>query len=178
MAMTRGTITIAGFVGNDPVKRGTQELPVMSFRLGSNRRRFNKATQQWEDYPTTWVTVKAFRNLAENAHSSLQRGDSVLVTGMLTTEQWVTDQGEERTRNVIEASNIGHDMNFGTTRLKKVTRVRSGKSANESAASLSGVAVMDEPTSLAGDITSDNEDDDIVGSTVSADALADDAAEF
>lgn len=165
MAITRGNVTIAGFVGSDPIKRGTEEFPVTAFRLGSNRRRFNKTTQQWVDYPTTWITVKAFRNLAENAHTSIQKGDSVLVTGLLTTEQWATEQGEERTRTVIEASNIGHDLNFGTTHLKKIVRAKSDNEANGESAGTSSAAagISSDPVKLgvsSQDDSSTNEEGD------------------
>ena len=61
MAIQQAAVTITGFVAGDPVLGGTDTFPVLTFRMGSTRSRFNQSTQQWEDYAAAWITVKAFR---------------------------------------------------------------------------------------------------------------------
>lgn len=65
MAIQQAAVTITGFVAGDPVLGGTDTFPVLTFRMGSTRSRFNQSTQQWEDFATAWITVKAFRALAK-----------------------------------------------------------------------------------------------------------------
>ncbi|PWG64706.1 single-stranded DNA-binding protein [Bifidobacterium callitrichidarum] len=130
MANQQAAVTITGFVAGDPMMGGTENFPVLSFRMGSTRSRFNQNTRQWEEYGTAWIAVKAFRVLAQNTQRSVRRGDRVIVVGVLNTEQWSTPTGELRSRTVIEATNIGHDLTFGTTALTKVSRNGAGNGGN------------------------------------------------
>ena len=41
------------------------------------------------------------------------------MTGVLSTEEWTTQNDERRSRIVVEATNIGHDINYGVSELKK-----------------------------------------------------------
>lgn len=79
-------------------------------------------------FATAWITVKAFRALAKNTKQSVRRGDRIVVVGVLNTDQWTTEQGEARSKTVVEATNIGHDLTFGTTSLAKAQR--NGTNAN------------------------------------------------
>ena len=65
-----------------------------------------------------------------NAASSVRRGDRIIVVGSLITEQWTNEQGEPRSRTVLEATNIGHDLTFGTTSLIKPQRAGNGNGGN------------------------------------------------
>ncbi|MBW3089410.1 single-stranded DNA-binding protein [Bifidobacterium miconisargentati] len=130
MANQQAAVTITGFVAGDPMMGGTDSFPVLNFRMGSTRSRFNQNTRQWEEYGTAWIAVKAFRVLAQNTQRSVRRGDRVIVVGVLNTEQWSTPTGELRSRTVIEATNIGHDLTFGTTALTKVPRNGGSNAAN------------------------------------------------
>ena len=122
MAIQQAAVTVTGFVAGDPVAGGTDTFRVLSFRMGSTRSRFNAETGQWEDVGTAWLAIKAYRALAYNAQSSIRRGDRIIVVGTLNTEQWSTPQGEIRSKLILEATNIGHDLHFGTTQLCKAKR--------------------------------------------------------
>lgn len=119
MALQQGTITITGNLGSDPVLLGTKEgsRNVCTFRLGCTRRYLDKQGE-WKQLPTTWITVKAYRNLALNVFHSLHRGDAVIVSGVLSTEQWQVND-ELRSKTLIEASTIGHDLNYVVTTVHK-----------------------------------------------------------
>ncbi|MCH4209657.1 single-stranded DNA-binding protein [Bifidobacterium sp.] len=109
----QGTITITGFVGADPISFGREGGPgACSFRVGSTRSSFHAASGEWKEHPTTWITIKAFRALAVNILASVRKGDPVIVTGLLNTEEWQQD-GNNRSRIVIEASAVGHDLTRG-----------------------------------------------------------------
>lgn len=66
MAQQQALITITGYVGANPTQFNKDGMPhASSFRMASTRRYFDNRTQQWKDLPTTWITVKAYRNLSE-----------------------------------------------------------------------------------------------------------------
>lgn len=104
MAIQQGTVTITGFVGSMPVPFGRSGgVEGCSFRMGSTRRYRDGGTGEWRNLPTTWITVKAFRTLASNARMSLHVGEAAIVTGVLSTEEWTTQNDERRSRIVVEA---------------------------------------------------------------------------
>lgn len=116
-------IAVTGVIATDPrnvvIKDGG--LPVTSFRLASQQRRFDREQGRWVDTETNWFTVTAFRALAENAGASLHKGDRIVVRGRLRMREWTT--GERSGLNVeIEADAIGHDLSWGRTDYRKVVR--------------------------------------------------------
>lgn len=123
MALQQAQITITGNVGSNPMQFGKDENhPACTFRLGCTRRYIDR-NGNWQQLPTTWITVKAYRNLALNICNSFRKGEAVIVTGVLATEQWTTeDDGIVHTRTVIEASNAGHDLNFYVSNARRVSK--------------------------------------------------------
>jgi single-strand DNA-binding protein len=111
-------VHLTGNVGGD-VEYRNNTLPVASFRLACTPR-IRKAGE-WVDGPTTWLTVTAFRSLAENLAGSLRRGDPVLVSGRLRTNVWNRD-GVEHERLVLEATSAGHDLTWGTSAFRRAAR--------------------------------------------------------
>lgn len=115
--------TIEGNLGADPELRFTPNgAAVANFRVACTERRKNEQTQQWEDGRSIWISVAAWRELAENVAESLHRGDSVLVTGFLYEEQYQTQQGENRTALKMDAKNIGVSLRNATARPQRAQR--------------------------------------------------------
>ena len=86
------TVTAAGVIATTPRHIQTDEgLDITSFRLASNRRRYDDELQQWVDVDTNWYTVVAFRALAANAKKSLKKGDRVVVSGRVRIRDWEHD---------------------------------------------------------------------------------------
>lgn len=113
-------VCITGYVGKDPDRVGREGGdPICSFRLATTRSFWNRKTGGWQDAPTTWIRVKAFRSLALNALKSLKKGDAVIVVGTLVTDEWERD-GMTRSSLSIEANAIGHDLNRGVTSLMRL----------------------------------------------------------
>lgn len=112
-------ISAIGVVGTPPsltiVSNGLARL---TFRLGSTHRKFNREANGWENGETNWYTVVAFRRLAENAASSLAKGDRVVVTGRLKVDDW-ENGGKHGTSVELLADGIGHDLAFGTSTFTK-----------------------------------------------------------
>ena len=109
------TVTAAGIVATTPRHVQTDEgLDITSFRLASNRRRYDDELQQWVDVDTNWYTVVAFRALAANAEKCLRKGDRVVVSGRVRIRDWEHDSGSG-TSVEVEADALGHDLLWGTT---------------------------------------------------------------
>jgi len=117
-------LTIGGYVGTDVEFRegsgGGGALAV--FRLGSTPRWFDRASGSWRDQETVWLTVKAWRGLAHNVKASVRKGEPVVVHGRLRASRWKDESGEDRTRTVLDAITVGHDLNRGTTAYLRTER--------------------------------------------------------
>ena len=115
------TVTAAGVIATTPRHIQTDEgLDITSFRLASNRRRYDDELQQWVDVDTNWYTVVAFRALAANAEKSLKKGDRVVVSGRVRIRDWEHDSGSG-TSVEVEADALGHDLLWGTTTYSRST---------------------------------------------------------
>jgi single-strand DNA-binding protein len=106
-------ITLTGLVATTPRHLTTSEgLAITSFRLASSQRRFDRAANRWVDGDTNWYTVSSFRALAENAATSVSKGDRVIVTGKLRIRDW-ENTDRSGTTVEIEAEALGHDLTWG-----------------------------------------------------------------
>ncbi|RSX58801.1 single-stranded DNA-binding protein [Bifidobacterium samirii] len=122
MALQQNTITLTGRLGAEPQPFGPSQPPTMcSFRLAVSRGYYDDA-RQWRTLPTTWVTVKAYRALAHNVLTCLHKGNPVIVTGTLGMDEWSDANGRRQTNLFVNASTVGHDLNYGTTYLSQPRR--------------------------------------------------------
>jgi single-strand DNA-binding protein len=106
-------ITVSGLVTTTPRFLSTAEgLNITSFRLASSG-------VENSDGTTNWYTITSFDTLAKNVRDSLEKGNRVVVSGLLRIRDW--DNGEITGTSVeIEASSIGHDLNYCTTKPVRV----------------------------------------------------------
>jgi len=88
------------------------------FRLGSTRR-MRRADGVWTDAGTTWITVETWGLLADGVRGSLDKGDPVIVTGRLRTDEWPDANGQLHSRIVMVADAVGHDLTRGRTRFTR-----------------------------------------------------------
>ena len=93
MALQQGAVTITGYLGADPQQYGRNPSRLHARSDWDPHARYQDRNGVWQQLPTTWLTVKAFRGLAANIMQSLHRGDPAIVTGLLNTEQWRDEQG-------------------------------------------------------------------------------------
>jgi single-strand DNA-binding protein len=119
MSLNETYVTVFGRVGSEPDLRERGQSPHLSFRLASTPRQFDKNLGYFIDKATTWFQVECWRQLAQNTFDSLQLGQPVIVAGKLRTHEWKDDNGEPRSRLVLEAFAIGHDLSRGTTSFTK-----------------------------------------------------------
>ena len=107
-------ITLNGLIATTPRHLITAEgLPITSFRL---------ATAE-DNGPTNWYTIYTYRTLAKNVASSMSKGERVILTGSLRIRDW--DNGERSGTSVeVEATSIGHDLNYGTVEFTRTSFVK------------------------------------------------------
>lgn len=117
-------LTVSGLVATTPRHLITADgLPITSFRLASSNRRFDRTKGIWVDGETNWYTITAFRQLGVNVAGSVNKGDRILVQGVLRVRDW--DNGERAGTSVeIEAEAIGHDLTWGQSVFTRTVLVR------------------------------------------------------
>src|SRR5436305_10475842 len=102
MAAGDTPITIAGNLVADPELRYTQTgQAVATFRVASTPRFRDNATGEWKDGDSLFLSCNVWRQAAENAAESLQRGMRVIVSGRLRQRSYENKEGEKR--SVYEA---------------------------------------------------------------------------
>ena len=117
-------VTIVGNLADDPELRYTQGgVAVVSVRVGSTPRTFNRNTNTWDDGETVWVRCTAWRDLAENVAQSLTKGTRVIVTGRLKAPSaYQTAQGEARASLELEIEEIGPSLRYATAAVTRKAR--------------------------------------------------------
>lgn len=140
--MNETELTVAGRVVADPEHRTTRTgMQFTTFRIASTVRRRNREGV-YVDGPTSFYNVAAYRSLGMNSHTSLHKGDPVVVHGRLTISTWQRADESWGSSADIEAVSVGHDLTFGTTEYAKV--VRGGVDSAAQAAGEPGYAAMAE----------------------------------
>jgi single-strand DNA-binding protein len=121
--VNEAVVTVIGFVAQDPIfevlASGTS---LMSLRIGSTPRRYDREIGQWRDDDPMFLTVSCWRTLADNLQAcELQRGDPVIVTGRLRIREYAKD-GQRRFSAQVEATTVGHDLSRGIARFQRSQR--------------------------------------------------------
>jgi len=128
------TVTVTGWVATEPklhvVPNGSD---LVSFRLASTSRYFDRPNNEWVDRDTEWFTVRVFRAAAFLVEESLRKGQPVVVVGRLHTNEWKADTGT-RTDLVIDAQTVGHDLTRGVAKFTRAVVDAKPVAAEEPAA--------------------------------------------
>jgi single-strand DNA-binding protein len=108
-------VTIVGNVLTAPEWRRTANTgtPLVTFRVASTSRRFDKERAAWVDGDSLRVRVTCWRRLAENLSLSVQLGDPVIVYGRMFTRDWTDEEGGRHTSYELDATAVGHDLGKG-----------------------------------------------------------------
>jgi single stranded DNA-binding protein len=108
--MTINNLVLIGNLVEAPVVEVTNNGAARaSFRVASTERRFDAASDTWQDGESVFIQVTCWRRLAQNVGNSLDKGDRVIVSGRL--RQWVAEKdGVRRTVHEIEADAVGPDL--------------------------------------------------------------------
>ncbi|WP_368866599.1 single-stranded DNA-binding protein [Rothia mucilaginosa] len=118
------TILIRGFTASDPALSTLPNgVPVVNFRLASTPR-WQDATGTWKEGTTNWYTVKAYRRLAQNIATSVEKGQPLVVSGRQRISRWNREDGTQGTTVEVDALGIGHDLNYGTSTFARTVEKR------------------------------------------------------
>ncbi len=114
-------VTLIGNLVDDPELRFTPSGVAMAkIRLAVNRR-WRGQDGEWQE-DTSFFTGTVWREQAESAAESLQKGARVIVTGRLEQRSWETDQGDKRSVVEIQVDEIGPSLRWATATVNKTTR--------------------------------------------------------
>lgn len=111
-------------------RRLTDGTSVVSFRVASNERRFDRATASWTDGDSLYASVTCWRQLAENVHRTFNVGDPIIVWGRLHSRNYDDRDGKRQTVTELEGLAVGPDL---TRAIAEITRLRRDGSTSRSA---------------------------------------------
>lgn len=89
---------------------------VASFTVASTPRNFNKQTNEYEDGEPLFLRCSAWRDMAENAAESFEKGNRVIVTGRLQARSYETKEGDRRTSFELQVEDMGPSVKYATAR--------------------------------------------------------------
>lgn len=113
-------------LGTDPNLRfAPSGVAVCGIRAVASSRKKNDK-DEWVDDKTCWVELVGFKQLAENMAESFAKGDQVVATGRLQTEDWTDNDGNKRTSVKVILDNIGMAARFNAVRSIKADRQSQG----------------------------------------------------
>lgn len=104
-------VTVTGNVAGDVIGRRVGphlEHMLVTFRVASSERRWDKASESWVDGDRFTASVNCWRRLADGARS-LTKGDPVIVTGRLSVREYEAE-GVRRYMTEISAVAVGPDL--------------------------------------------------------------------
>src|SRR5450432_4821426 len=123
MAAGDTVITLIGNLVDDPELRFTPNgQAVAKFRIASTPRFMDKATNEWKDGESLFLTCNVWRQAAENCAESLTRGMRVIVSGRLKQRSYETKEGEKRTVFEVEVDEVGPSLRSATAKVVKAAR--------------------------------------------------------
>jgi single-strand DNA-binding protein len=114
-------VTLIGNLVDDPELRFTPSGVAMAkIRMAVNRR-WRGNDGEWQE-DTSFFTGTVWREQAESAAESLQKGARVIVTGRLEQRSWETEQGDKRSVVEIQIDEIGPSLRWATATVNKTQR--------------------------------------------------------
>src|SRR3982751_6896277 len=116
------TVTLVGNGPRDPELRFTPSgQATATFGLAVNRVWNDRQTNERKE-AVSFFDIVCWRDMAENAAESLQKGARVLVTGRLEQRSWENQEGEKRSKIEVIADEIGPSLRWATAQVTKNDR--------------------------------------------------------
>lgn len=110
--MALNSVNIMGNLVADPeIRRTANNLPVANFRIAVARNFKNSDGE----YDTDFFNCVTFGNGAEFLEKYFSKGDSVIVSGALSTNKWTDKNGNNRTDTNIVATSVYFGMKKANT---------------------------------------------------------------
>jgi single-strand DNA-binding protein len=118
--MSDNSVTLIGNLVDDPEMRFTPAGVAMAkVRFAVNRR--YQSNGEWQE-ETSFFGGTCWREMAENAAETLQKGMRVIVVGRLEQRTWETNDGEKRSVVEVRIEDIGPSIRWATASVTKSPR--------------------------------------------------------
>jgi len=118
--MAANHVTLIGNLVEDPELRFTPAGVAMAkVRFAVNRR--YQRNGEWQE-ETSFFGGTLWREAAENAAESLQKGMRVIVVGSLEQRSWETSEGEKRSVVEVRIDELGPSVRWATATVTKSPR--------------------------------------------------------
>jgi single-strand DNA-binding protein len=116
-------INLVGNLTADPEFKVTSGgVAVARFRLACSRRIFDRTSNEWRDGEPAFFSVTAWRQLAQNIHTSLRKGDRAIVVGRMRQSSYETSNKEKRTTWEVEADAVGAELSWSYAQVQRARR--------------------------------------------------------
>ncbi|MFH9236104.1 single-stranded DNA-binding protein [Streptomyces globisporus] len=113
-------ITVVGNLVDDVELRFTPGgAAVAKFRVASTPRVFDKQTNEWKDGEGLFLSCSVWRQAAENAAETLQKGMRVIVQGRLKQRSYEDREGVKRTVYELDVEEVGPSLKSATAKVTK-----------------------------------------------------------
>lgn len=120
--MSANSVTLIGNLVDDPELRFTPSGVAMAKLRFAVNRRYQRNGEWQED--TSFFGGTLWRDAAENAAESLQKGMRVIITGRLEQRNWETQEGDKRSIVEIAIDEIGPSLRWATASITKTARTQ------------------------------------------------------
>lgn len=118
-------------VADPELKFAASGTAVAKVRLVANSQKKNDETGKWDNDKTVWLRGVAFKKQAENIAESFAKGDLVMVTGRLQTEEWEKDDGTKGQAYTVLIDSIGASVRWDPAKRIKAERSSAGSTASD-----------------------------------------------
>ena len=95
---------------------------LVTFRVASNERRFNRDTGAWGDGDSLYLSVTCWRQLAENVLRTFSVGDPIIVRGRLFTRSYEDKEGQQKSVTELEGLTVGPDLSRAVAKITRLHR--------------------------------------------------------
>jgi single-strand DNA-binding protein len=82
----------------------------------------DRATNEWKDGDSLFLSCNVWRQAAENVAESLTRGMRVIVSGRLRQRSYETKEGEKRTVYEVEVDEVGPSLRNASAKVTRSSR--------------------------------------------------------
>jgi single-strand DNA-binding protein len=112
---------IGNLTGEVELSFTTSGTAVAHFIVASTPRIFDRKTGEWRDGEALFLRCNLWRQAAENAAETLNRGSRVIVVGRLKQRSYETRDGEKRVVIELDVDEIAASLRYATAKLNKLT---------------------------------------------------------
>lgn len=120
-------ITVVGNLTDQPELNFTQSgVARANFTVASTPRYFDRQAGEWKDGDTLFVRCTAWRKPAENAASSLGKGQRVIAQGSLKMRQFEREDGSKGTSVEMNVDEVGPSLRYAEATVTRNARSGEG----------------------------------------------------